>query len=85
MKKWLIYLLLAVGSALSLIQIIHSGIMALLWLYFGVMLLSTLITKWYAGEPNPSPFLQYVEHIAYISTLGLFLWYPLSWVVEYFG
>lgn len=82
MNKWIAYILISIPLSLVLIKIIELKNEVLLWSYIGLMLISTLITKWFKFSENKNKILEINEHLTMILGTTMFLWYFIYWILK---
>ena len=82
MNRWLAYFLISIPLSLALVKIIEFKNEVLLWIYIGLMLISTLITKWFKYSDNKNKFIEMNEHLTMILGTTLFMWYFIYWILN---
>ncbi len=82
MNRWLAYFLISIPLSLALVKIIEFKNEVLLWIYIGLMLISTLITKWFKYSDSKNKFIEMNEHLTMILGTTLFMWYFIYWILN---
>lgn len=74
-KKWLNYFLISIPMAFILMKIIDYKCEVIFWIYLAIMGISAIITRWFGHSNEKSKFVRMVEHICFVCSITLFLWY----------
>ncbi len=82
MNKWIAYLLISIPLSLALFKIIEFKQEVLLWCYVGIMLISTLITKWFKYSDKKNKFIEMSEHLTMVLGTTMFMWYFIYWILK---
>lgn len=79
-KKWMNYFLLSIPMAFLLTKVIEYKLEVIFWIYIAIMGITGLIARWNGGSTDKSKFVRVSEHICFVCTITIFLW----WIADYF-
>ena len=81
-KRIATYILSAIVTTFILYKSKHLGHIEILWIFFAIMGLSAIVSRWNTGNSNKSKIVLLCNHLTYIGFLSLIFFVALIKLIQ---